>query len=119
MIRSVETSRVVRDDEFRTRVAASGIPERRPLYRDDAEYGEVIAYIRRRVQQLRLSTELGLGKQSGLRRDEKISIGAIIVAFILGVIAIVVTLTVPEVRRFVGLDKPAPMKPAPTAKPSK
>jgi len=118
MIRSVEISRVVRDDEFKMRVAASGIPERRPLYRDDAEYGEVIAYVRRRVQQLRLSNEVGLGKPSGLTRDQKINIGAVIVAVILGIITIALTLTVPEVRRFIGLDKPPPATPA-TATPSK
>jgi hypothetical protein len=71
--------------------------------------------VRRRTQQLCLNAELGLGKKSRFTRDQKIAIVAVIVAVILGAIKITLSVTVPEVRLRLGLDKPAPT----AAKPSK
>ena len=47
--------RMAADDEYKRRVAAMGVPGHRSLYRDDAEYGSVVALIRRRIQELKLN----------------------------------------------------------------
>jgi hypothetical protein len=106
MVRTVDTFRLSRNDDFKRRVAASGMPAARSLYRDDAEYGDVVALIRREVEQLRLSHQLGRGKPGRFTRDQKIAIVAVGVAIVFGIITVILTLTVPEVRRFIGLDKP-------------
>jgi hypothetical protein len=104
MIRTVDTFRAARDDDYKRRVAASGMPEARSLYRDDAEYGEVVALIRREVRQLRLGRELGRGKKPAVTRDQKL----VIVGIVIALVALVITaMTVPEVRRWAGLDTPA------------
>jgi hypothetical protein len=107
MVRTVDNFRLARDDDFKRRVAASGMPSARSLYREDAEYGDVVALIRREVQQLRLNHQLGRGKPGRFTRDQKIAIVAVGAAIVVGIITAILTLTVPEVRRFIGLDKQA------------
>jgi hypothetical protein len=53
MIKTVDNFRLALDHVYKRRVAASGIPDPRSLYRDDAEYGDVVALIRREVRQLK------------------------------------------------------------------
>jgi hypothetical protein len=106
MVHTVDTFRLARDDDFKRRAAATGMPTARSLYREDGEYGDVVALLRREVQQLRLSHEVGRGKPSRFTRDQKIAIVAVGVAIVFGIITAILTLTVPEVRRFIGLDKP-------------
>ena len=69
MIRTVDNFRLARDGDFKRRVATSGLPQPRSLYRDDAEYGEVVAMIRREVQLLRLRPDLAKGKKKPFTRD--------------------------------------------------
>jgi hypothetical protein len=108
MVRTVDTFRLARDDDFKRRVAESGMPAPRSLYREDGEYGEVVASIRRGIQKLRLSHQLGRGKPNRFTRDQRIAIIAVGVAIVFGIATVILTLTVPEVRRFIGLDRSTP-----------
>jgi hypothetical protein len=108
MIRTVDHFRLALDGDYKRRVAASGIPEPRSLYRDDAEYGDVVAFIRREVKHLKLGHELGRGKNARKwTRADKIAAWGVGAAIVIGIITAILAVTVPEVRRWVGLDKPA------------
>lgn len=116
MVCTVHNFRLARDDDFKRRVGVSGMLAARSLGREDAEYGDVVALIRREVQQLGLNQQLGREKPGRLTRDAKNNI----VAIVIGIITALLMLTVPEVRRFIRLDKPATEpQPAKTDHPGK
>jgi hypothetical protein len=113
MIRTVDAFRMARDGDYQRRVAASGMPEPRLLYRDDAEYGDVVALIRREVKELALGRELRTRKKARWSRGDKLTAWGIGIAIVIGIIAAILAMAVPEARRFFGLhDPPQPAQKA-------
>ena len=115
MISTVGTFRVGREEDAKRRYVAAGLRLAIPANHGDAEYGDVVGIVRREVQLLRLRNDLGHGRKSRFTRDQKIAIAVAVISVFVAVTFGIVAVMVPEVRRFIGLDKAAPTAKPPAA----